>query len=92
MESAESYNIQLGLATLLAVVAIGAAYGAFRNHRWARSVLLALTWSAAAYWIYGGIANFSKTDFELLPVGIGGCFVVLAALLHLDIDSRVGQT
>ena len=92
MESDESYNIQLGLATVLGIVAIGAAYGAFRNHRWARSVLLALNWSSAAFWIYAGIANSSKMDFDLLPVGIGGCFIVLAALLHLDVDSRVGQT
>lgn len=84
MDTAERYNIQLGLATVVSFVAVSAAFGAFAGRRWARSVLLALSWLAGGLWIYSGLSHSTSADFELLPISIGICFVFLAALLHVD--------
>ena len=84
MESVEQYNIQLGVVTVVSVVSVGAAFGAFAGHRWPRPVLLVLSWLAAGLWAYSGITLSTKTDIEFLPIVIGCCFAALAASLHLD--------
>lgn len=89
MDTAERYNVQLGLATVVTVVAICAAFAAFAGRQWARSVLLALSWSAAGIWIYAGISFSAASDFDVLPIGIGFCFVVLAASIHIDAPSQL---
>lgn len=90
MDTPERYNVQLGLATVVAVVAISAAIAAFAGRRWARAVLLALSWSAAGVWFYAGLSLFAASDFDVLPIGIGVCFMVLAASLHIDGPSKLG--
>ena len=96
MDTVERYNIQLGLATLVSIVATGAAVGAFADHRWARPLLLALSWSAAGLWIYSGLSLSTSADIYVLPIGIGGCFVLLAASLHVearpDLNAAADQT
>lgn len=84
MDTAARYNVQLGLATVVAVVAIAAAFAAFANRRWARPVLLALSWSAAGIWVYAGLSLSATSNFDVLPIGIGVCFAVLAGSLHID--------
>lgn len=89
MDTAERYNVQLGLATVVAVVAISTAIAAFAGRGWARAVLLALSWSAAGIWIYSGLSLSAASDFGVLPMGIGVCFIVLAASLHIDAPSKL---
>lgn len=84
MDTTERYNIQLGLATVVALVAIGAAIGAFRGYVWARYVLLPLSWSTAGFWIYSGISISTSANIGVLPISIGVGFVALAAFIHLD--------
>jgi peptidoglycan/LPS O-acetylase OafA/YrhL len=84
MDTPERYNIQLGVATVISIVAVGAAFGAFSGRGWARLVLLALSWSSAAFWIYAGVSLSTSGDIEVIPIIIGGFFVLLAATLHVD--------
>ena len=91
IDSPERYNIQLGVATVVSIVAMGAAFGAFTDRGWARPVLLALSWSSAALWIYSGFSLSTSADIEVIPISIGGCFVFLAALIHIDAPSPADQ-
>lgn len=84
MGTTERYNIQLGLATLIALCAVAAGVAAFKSRGWARPVLLSLSWSAAVFWVYSGVALSTRADISVLPIVIGVCFVALAALLHID--------
>jgi hypothetical protein len=84
MESNEHYNIQLGFATILVLVVIATTVGAFRGRKWARYILLGLSWAAASVWVYSGVSLSTPENFEVLIICIGIGFMLLAGLLHLN--------
>lgn len=82
MDTVGRYNIQLGIATGVCVVASVAAVAAFMGYRWPRVVLILLSWTAAAFWLVSG-HPMSKAG-DVLPILIGCFFVAMAIGLHLE--------
>jgi len=81
MDSVERYNLQLAVASAAGVLALVSAYGAFTGRVWARRLLIAITWPAAACWLAAG---YSLWAFGyVFPLLMGVFVALLAASLHV---------
>jgi hypothetical protein len=82
MDTPVRYNVQLAVCAGVCALAVAAGFGAFARatYRWARLVLIALSWAAAAFWLASGYSLFPMG--YVLPGIIGCCYAAMAFVLH----------
>ena len=82
MDTLERYNLQLGIFTIVGAMAIAAGLGAFAlaTYRWARLVLILLSWTASAFWMASGYSLFPEG--YVFPSIVGCCYAAMAFALH----------
>jgi hypothetical protein len=76
MDTVERYNVQIAIFTGVCVMAVVAGLGtfAFVTYRWARLVLIVLSWAATAYPLL--------REGDVLPAVIGCFYAAMAYVLH----------